>query len=334
LLRRIKLKNATAFRVGFDKRDITEILAAWSEILSSERWTEGNRVTEFELAMGALQGMGTVAMSSWSGAALACLSYYGLAGQRVLCPTNTFMATPLAVKHVGGEVVFGDCNRDDLCLSSDAVRRGIAKGIKAVVIVHIGGHIAFEIEDIARQCRDNGVILIEDCAHAIGASWNGKLAGTWGDAALFSLYATKTITTGEGGILCTRDEALIEYGKSYRNYGKPDFSVSGLNFRMDEFRATLGSYQLRRLHEIIEWKNSYARMNLDPIYERRLQLPEGMISNYYKYIVFQPLEHSTGRVYSELCHPHFGISEAFPNAEWIARNHSCVPIYYEPNRTA
>jgi len=98
---------------------------------------------------------------------------------------------------------------------------------------------------------------------------------------------------------------------------------------MDEFRAALGIYQLRRLSDIVGWKNRYAQSILDPIYPNRVILPHGMISNYYKYIVFGQVEPSNGRVYDSLCHKHFGVDESFPNSEWVASSHSCVPIYYD-----
>ena len=77
-------------------------------------------------------------------------------------------------------------------------------------LVHIGGHIAFDVERIAEYCRDRRIFLIEDCAHAHGASWNGRRPGTWGDAGVYSLYATKTISTGEGGMLVSRHDDLVE----------------------------------------------------------------------------------------------------------------------------
>ena len=104
--------------------------------------------------------------------------------------------------------------------------------------MHIGGHIAFEIEQIAHYCRDHGIFLIEDCAHAHGATWHGRRAGTWGDAGLWSFAATKTISTGEGGMLVSGNDDLIEYARSFRNYGKPSYEVAGLNFRTERVHGS------------------------------------------------------------------------------------------------
>ncbi len=85
---------------------------------------------------------------------------------------------------------------------------------KAAILVHIGGHIAFDAERIAEYCRDNGIFLLEDCAHAHGAEWNGGKPGGFGDAGVYSLYATKTVSTGEGGVLVSGNEELIEFAAS------------------------------------------------------------------------------------------------------------------------
>ena len=202
----------------------------------------------------------------------------------------------------------------------------------AVWVVHIGGHIAFQIEEIANFCKEKNIILLEDCAHAHGASWKGKKAGTWGDVGVYSFYATKTITTGEGGMLVTKNLKLVEFAKKYRNYGKFDYKVKGLNFRMNEFTAAIGCVQVDRLDQIVSWKNEYAKKYLDPKFPNRVKFPDGMISGYYKYIVFDPIENSTGKVYDTPCHKILGKEYELPNTEWIAENHWCVPIYYKGDK--
>jgi dTDP-4-amino-4,6-dideoxygalactose transaminase len=245
------------------------------------------------------------------------------------------MATPLAAVHAGAVVQFVDCNREDLCMSfADFEAQARRYRPRAAFLVHIGGHIAFEVERIAAYCREHDIFLIEDCAHAHGASWNGRGPGTYGDAGVYSLYATKTISTGEGGVLVSRRPEVIEHERAFRNYGKPTYEVAGLNFRMPEFIAALGLVQVERLPEIVAWKNAVARSELDPVYPSRLELPEGMVSGLYKYIVFDWLERSTGRVYDEPCHRIMGDAVELPNTDWVARNHSCVPLYYRPGGQA
>lgn len=318
------------FTIGFEKEDSKKLHEYWDIIIEKQQWSEGKFTKTFEKKWSDYNGCESVVFSSWAGAALAALEFFNIKGKTVLCPSNTFMATPFVTTKLGNSVEFVDCNREDLCLSYEDLKGKIEKYKPAAVwVVHIGGHIAFDIEKIARLCREKGIILLEDCAHAHGASWNGKKTGTWGDAGIYSFYATKTISTGEGGMLVTRNSNLAEYAKQYRNYGKFDYKVEGLNLRMSEFTAAIGCVQTDRLDDIVEWKNEYAERYLDTQYPNRVLFPNGMISGYYKYIVFESIEKSTGKVYDQSCHVIMGKDYDLPNTDWVANNHWCVPLYYK-----
>jgi perosamine synthetase len=161
--------------------------------------------------------------------------------------------------------------------------------------------------------------------------WHGRRAGSWGDAGVWSFYATKTVSTGEGGMLSSRDDDLLEFARGFRNYGKPEHTIAGLNFRLSEFTAALGLVQTERLDEIAAWKNAAARRWLDPDHPGRLRLPDGMTSGLYKYIVFDELERSTGKVYDRPCHRIMGHADDLPNTDWVAGHHWCAPLYYHPS---
>jgi perosamine synthetase len=320
------------FAIGFDHRDRARLHALIDEVLDSERWTEASMTERFEQRWAQWNGTGAVATSSWAGGALAALAFAGVGpGDVVLCPSNTFMATPLAALHLGAEVQFVDCNREDLCASfADFEQKAARRKPKAAFVVHIGGHIAFDVERIAAYCAAEEIFLIEDCAHAHGADWNGRRPGAYGDAGVYSLYATKTVSTGEGGVLVSRRPEVLAHAREFRNYGKPSHEVRGLNFRMSEFTAALGLLAVERMPEIVAFKNEVARQALDPLYPNRLELPDGMTSGLYKYIVFDWLERSTGRVYDQPCHRILGHHDELPNSDWVASNHSCVALYYRP----
>jgi dTDP-4-amino-4,6-dideoxygalactose transaminase len=319
------------FAIGFDARDRARLHALWEQVFESQQWSEGGMVQEFESAWAASNGLGAVAFNGWTGAALAALEWAGVRGETVLCPSNTFMATPLAAISAGARVEFVDCNRDDLCMSFGDLEAKVHRHRpRAVVLVHIGGHLAFDSHRIAELCAAEGIVLIEDCAHAHGAEWDGRRAGTFGDVGVWSFAATKTISTGEGGMLVSRNEDALEFARAFRNYGKPDYRVHGLNFRMNEFTAAIGIVQTERLPEIVRWKNEAARLHVDPVHSSRLHLPDGMVSGLYKVIVFEPVERSTGKVYDEPCHRLLGHDLDLPNTDWVAENHWCVPLYYRP----
>jgi perosamine synthetase len=320
------------FSIGFDQRDRARLHALWDQVMTSQRWSQGPLTEQFESLWEGWGALPSVAMGSWSGAALAALEFAGVRGEKVLCPSNTFMATPLAARAAGAEVVFVDCNRDDLCASfADFEAKALEHRPRAAFLVHIGGHIAFEVERIAEFCRAEGIFLIEDCAHAHGASFHGRRPGSWGDAGIWSFAATKTISTGEGGMLVSANADLISFARAFRDYGKPDYDQPGLNLRMHEFTAALGIVGTERLDEIAAWKNAVAREWLDPEHPDRVRLPPAMVSGLYKYIVFRPIERSTGKVYDEPCHRIMGHAVDLPNTDWVAQNHWCVPLYYQPS---
>lgn len=322
------------FTIGFEKEDKTKLYSYWDEIFSTQKWSEGKFAAEFEEKWSLHNGSDSVAFSSWGGAALAALEFFNVKGKTVLCPSNTFMATPLSVVKAGARVEFVDCNKEDLCMSLEDLKKKIELyKPTAVWLVHIGGHIAFQIEEIASLCKEKGIVLLEDCAHAHGASYKGKRAGTWGDAGVYSFYATKTISTGEGGMLATNNKKLAAFAKKYRNYGKFEYAVEGLNYRMSEFTAALGCIQTERLPDIVNWKNDYAKKYLDPKFPNRVLFPEGMVSGYYKYIVFDKVEKSTGKVYDQPCHKIMNKDYELSNTDWVAQNHWCIPLYYKGVKT-
>ena len=249
----------------------------------------------------------------------------------MLCPSNTFMATPLAAINAGAEVEFVDCNREDLCMSFDDFEAKAERHKpKAAFLVHIGGHIAFDAERIAAYCREHGIFLIEDCAHAHGADWSGRRPGHLRRRRRLLALRDQDDLDRRGRRARLRAPEVIEHARAFRNYGKPEHEVHGLNFRMSEFTAALGLVQIERMPEIVAWKNESRASSSTRCIPARLELPDGMTSGLYKYIVFDWLERSTGRVYDEPCHRIMGHHVELPNTDWVARNHSCVPLYYRP----
>src|SRR5439155_22304288 len=163
----------------------------------------------------------------------------------------------------------------------------------AVVLVHIGGLVTPEVDAIAAVCRRRGAGLVEDAAHAHGAGFDGRPAGSFGTAAAFSFYPTKVMTSGEGGMIVTDDDRLDEEARVYRDQGKPGFLGGdhvrlGYAWRMSELHAAVGLVQLARLDEFVAVRRRIARL-----YDEALAAipgitpvlaPEGSQPNYYKYL--------------------------------------------------
>ena len=308
------------------------------EVFESNFWSEGFMLRRFENEFEKYIGIPSRGMTNGGSALLSILEYLDVRDKDVLIPANTFWATPRAAHMAGANVIYLDCNREDLCLSLDDLKRKVTPNTKAVIVVHIGGHIAFQIEEIMRFCKSRGIALIEDCAHVHGASWNGKTGGHYGFAGSYSFYATKTMPLGEGGMVVSRDKTFLNWLEKYRNYGKDviDGKVTypvknGFNHRMNEFTAALGIIQLERLPKILEWKRTLAD-KYNKIFKNRVRFPEGMISGYYKYIVFgyPELKNKTGQVFgkNDLGPEIENITTDLPNSLWVAENHQCPPIFF------
>jgi dTDP-4-amino-4,6-dideoxygalactose transaminase len=307
-----------------------------NQVFDSNMWSDGHMTREFERVFGDYVKLGARAVSNCGAALLAILDYIGVRDLDVIVPDNTFWATSQAVRLAGGNLILADCNRDDLCLSFEDVKRKATSKTKAVIIVHIGGHIAFEIEQIADYCRENDIYLIEDCAHVHGGWWNGKTGGHYGFAGAYSFYATKTMPLGDGGMVVSRDEAFLEWLEKYRNYGKEIVNgkvtyplMNGFNYRISEFAAAMGILQTERLPLILDWKRKLAK-KYDRLFDNRVHFPDGMESGYYKYIVFDyELKEKTGQVFG---HGDLGSTilgmENLPNSKWVTEHHSCAPMYY------
>ncbi len=306
------------------------------QIFDSNMWSEGQMLRTFEEKFGEYVKLGARSIADGGAGLAAILEYINVRGKDVIVPANTFWADAQAVKYAGGNVIFADCNREDLCLSLEDLKKKITANTKAVIVVHIGGHIAFQIEEIAEFCKEKGIYLVEDCAHVHGGWWNGKTGGHYGFAGSYSFYATKTMPLGDGGMVVSRDKDFLKWVEEFRNYGKEVIDghvyyriANGFNFRLSEFSAALGIVQMERLPKILEWKRRLAE-KYDRIFENRVRFPEGMVSGYYKYIVFDTkLNQETGQVFGprDLGHRIAEVEAEVPNSEWVTEHHKCAPIY-------
>lgn len=323
--------------IPFEEQYRKEFYELQEKIFESNFWSEGEMQKKFELKFGEYTKLGATAVSSGGAGLLAILEYIDVKDKEVIVPANTFWADARAVQMAGGTPVFADCNKEDLCISLDSIREKVTTNTKAIIVVHIGGHIAFQIEEIAAFCKENNLILVEDCAHVHGGWWNGKTGGHYGIAGAYSFYATKTMPLGDGGMVVSKNPELLEWVGKYRNYGKEVVNghvyyklPNGFNFRMNEFTAALGIVQIERLPEILKWKRRLAE-KYDKIFKNRVKFPAGMESGYYKYIVFDtPARQETGQVFAagDLGNVISGVDSDTPNSNWIAEHHKCIPIYY------
>src|SRR5947199_7300316 len=270
-----------------------EEVAAVREVLASGMLAQGPKVKAFESAfakdVGRKHG---IAVANGTEALHIALAAHGIGeGSEVLVPPLTFFATASTVLQCGARPVFVDVARDSYNMDPAKVGAAITRKTAAIMPVHLYGQTA-EMDAILDAARGQGLPVIEDAAQAHGAEYHGKKAGNLGHTACFSFYATKNMTTGEGGMIVTDDDAIADKARLLRDHGqvaKYQHALLGYNYRMTEIAAAIGLVQLRKLDGWVKQRRANARAltkGLDGI-EGLLPPSEGnwMVHAYYQYVV-------------------------------------------------
>jgi perosamine synthetase len=358
-------------RVVFPASDRAEITAAVTEILAGGTLTLGPYTRRFETAFavahtGLRPDSGShspppdpphaVAVASGTAALDIALRAIGVRGREVVVPANTFYATAAAVLQAGGRPVFADVDAATFALDAATTAAALTPRTAAVVVVHIGGLIPPQVDELRALCGERGIALVEDAAHAHGSTFEGRFAGSFGTAAAFSFYPTKVVTSGEGGMVLTSSEELAQEARIYRDQGKGAFTANhhvrlGSSWRMSELHAATGLAHLRRMGDFIARRRAVAARydkalagldGLEPLAE-----PPGCRSNIYKYIALLPPGLDRARFRSELAQ-RFGVhlsgevydlplhrqpvladyaGPPLPVAEELAARHVCLPVH-------
>ena len=348
-----------AAKIYFPGEDRKELLKQIDGILESGQLTLGKYTKEFEERFA--EDVGTkyaIAVNSGTSALEIPLRALDVKGHSVIVPANTFFATPASVIHAGGDVIFADVT-ENLCIDPESVKENIREDTKGIIVVHIGGIIPPQIKEIQEICEGHNLFLIEDAAHAHGSTLDGKMAGCFGDAAAFSFYPTKVMTSGEGGMITTDDKRIYERALVFRDQGKAGFygnvhTEMGYNWRMSEVHAAIGLSQFARLEEFIRDRRRVAK-----IYDEELKkidgvmpitIPSNVESNYYKYVALldddidrvaikKELKEKydvslSGEVYELPCHLQpifkdlYSFKEGdFPVAEDVCKRQICLPVF-------
>jgi perosamine synthetase len=176
-------------------------------------------------------------------------------GDEIIVPGFCFLAAANVALNMGAIPVFADVDPNTWCITAGNIEKVITSKTKAVIAVHTYGN-SCEMDKIVDLCSKGNICVIEDVAESLGTKYKGKLTGTFGDINCFSFQATKTITTGEGGMVLTKDNAIAERMRLYRSHGMGKtryfHDVPGLNFRLTNIQAALGCAQFEKIEDIIE----------------------------------------------------------------------------------
>jgi perosamine synthetase len=322
--------------------------AAVDAVLASGMLAQGQQVADFESEFSnvLLDGRAAVAVNSGtSGLHLGLLAAGVGPGDEVIVPSFTFAATGNSVALTGATPVFADIELDHYALDVAHVESLITDKTKGIMPVHLYGH-PFDVEGFGKLAADRGLDLYEDAAQAHGASVNGQKVGTFGTFAMFSLYPTKNMTSGEGGMVSTSDPAVERNLRLLRNQGMEkqyENELIGFNARMTDLHAAIGRVQLTKVLGWTAQRQSNARFLTDNLTGVGTpKVADGAVHVYHQYTIRVAEDRDglakalraeynigSGVYYPVPNHrlPSFNRTEDLPNTETAAREVLSLPVH-------
>ena len=279
----------------FPQQSILNIQKKIKNVLKSGQLTLGENVKLFEKDFAKFLNIKyAVAVSSaTAGLHLSLLSLGIKNDDEVIVPAKTFISTANAALYCNAKPIFCDVNEDTFQLEPSVLEGLITNKTKVVIPVHLGGNIC-DMKKIQKIAKKNDLIVIEDAAHAHGSTLDGKMAGTFGKAGVFSFYPDKIMASSDGGIIVTNNHSMFEKLLLLRNVGrkeigKYDYTEIGYNYRMNEVQAILAQEQLKLLPKILKKRRDIAKKYNSELKENSILQNQKIFSNvnsgYYAYIM-------------------------------------------------
>lgn len=253
-----------------------------NEVLRSGWLSMGPKVREFEEKFAKYIGTKhAISVNSGTSGLHLCVKSIGITkGDEVITTPFSFVASSNCILFEGGKPEFVDINPDTLNIDSENIGDAITRNTKAILPVHVFGQPC-EMDAIMNIAEEHNLAVIEDACEAVGAEYNGKKAGTFGDASVFAFYPNKQMTTGEGGMIVTDNDNIARLCRSMRNQGRSDDEEwlnhvrLGYNYRLDEMSCAVGLGQLGRIEELLKKREKVAKE-----YTRFLSNIDGITTQY------------------------------------------------------
>jgi perosamine synthetase len=320
-----------------DEEDIQAVV----EVLKSDYLTTGPKITEFEHAFAQYVGAKYAVAISNGTAALhaACFAAGITVGDEVITTPITFAASANSVLYCGGTPVFADIDPQTYNIDANEIRKKITPKTKAIIPVHFTGQPC-DMKELGKIAKEYNLLIIEDAAHGVGADYKGKMIGSISDMTTFSFHPVKHITTGEGGMITTNDEALYKKMLRFRGHGitrEQDVMLQnegpwyyeqldlGYNYRMTDIQATLGISQLKKVEKFIQRRREIAAMythafeNMATVVTPFQQ--EGCNSGWHLYVIqlnLEKLQCGRKEIFEELLRENIGVNIHY------------IPVYKHP----
>ena len=330
-----------------DEQEIREVTSVLSEkALTSASFEGGKRVRQFEdLLSNFVKSKFAVAVNSGTSALQASLYALDIKpNDEVLIPSFTFVATANSVKSIGAKPVFVDILKDNFTMDPDDMKK-ITKRTKAIIPVHLYGHVAY-MKEIMEIAKKHQLEIIEDASQSLGSKFKGKHSGTFSRLGCFSMYAAKVMTAGEGGAIVTDDKKLFEKLKQIRNHGLSKHHITskfGLNLRLPEINAAIAKIQMKKLPTFLRQRKKNAQILTEFLQNHDIILPKerkNEVMNWYLYTVtlkqrdkimnklnsagigaavyYNPPIHQT---------PYYKTKKTLTATEWASRHVISLPIH-------
>ena len=331
-----------------DEQEIREVTSVLSEkALTSASFEGGKRVRQFEdLLSNFVKSKFAVAVNSGTSALQASLYALDIKpNDEVLIPSFTFVATANSVKSIGAKPVFVDILKDNFTMDPDDMKKKITKRTKAIIPVHLYGHVAY-MKEIMEIAKKHDLEIIEDASQSLGSKFKGKHSGTFSRLGCFSMYAAKVMTAGEGGAIVTDDKKLFEKLKQIRNHGLSKHHITskfGLNLRLPEINAAIAKIQMKKLPTFLRQRKKNAQILTEFLQNHDIILPKerkNEVMNWYLYTVtlkqrdkimnklnsagigaavyYNPPIHQT---------PYYKTKKTLTATEWASRHVISLPIH-------
>jgi len=242
-----------------------EEINAVVQVLKSGMIAQGPKTAELEEMFAKLCGTKhAIAFSNGTTAIHTAVRALGISdGDEVITVPFTFVATANPVLMERGKIVFVDISEDDFCIDPNKIEEKVTEKTKAIIPVDLFGQV-YKYREVKEIADKHNLKILEDACQAVGSTQDGKTAGGFGDVGAFSLYATKNIATGEGGMLTTDDDEIARQAKMFRHHGQDEavryeYLALGHNYRLTDLAAAIGVEQMKKLDRIINSRNENAK---------------------------------------------------------------------------
>ena len=208
----------------------------------------------------------------------------------VIVPTFTYVAPVNAIRYTGAKPVFVDCLEDTWQIDPEDIRNKITEKTKAIIVVHLYGHPA-EMSQILEIAKEHNLFVVEDCAEAFGSMYEGKHVGTFGDVATYSFFGNKTITSGEGGMVCVNSETLYDRVNKIKGQGLAPYrqywhDIVGYNYRMTNLASAIGYAQIQRSNQTLKRKREVAERYKNNFHSTNVSYHKEAPNVYHSYWMF------------------------------------------------